>query len=222
MTRKSEEEWKDIKGYEGLYLISNYGKILSLYRFKENGKGGYYQYTKKLTKTMTTTGYEKIELTKDQKTKSIKVHRLVAKHFCPNPYNYNIVNHLDGNPLNNYYENLEWCRQVDNIQHAYDTNLRPTFEIDKKSLEHLYINRNMSMADIGELFDVTAPTIKIKLDEYDIGKEVVTKYQIEPDWLKEQISIGRPNKDIAKELGCDPSLISHYKTRLKEEGKIYG
>ena len=53
------EEWKDIEGYEGLYLISNYGRVLSLRRFRENGNGGYYQDTKLLTQTYASTGYKK-------------------------------------------------------------------------------------------------------------------------------------------------------------------
>lgn len=59
--------------------------------------------------------------------KQLSVHRLVAMHFLPNPYNYSQVNHKDGNKLNNHYSNLEWCNPEQNIQHALETGLRKGF-----------------------------------------------------------------------------------------------
>ena len=59
--------------------------------------------------------------------KQLSVHRLVALHFLPNPYNYSQVNHKDGNKLNNHYSNLEWCTAKQNMQHAFGTGLRKGF-----------------------------------------------------------------------------------------------
>ena len=59
--------------------------------------------------------------------KQLSVHRLVATHFLPNPYNYSQVNHKDGNKLNNHYSNLEWCTAKQNMQHAFETGLRKGF-----------------------------------------------------------------------------------------------
>lgn len=68
-------------------------------------------------------GYAIVTLDGEQ----LSVHRLVAKHFIPNPYDHRVVNHIDGNKFNNSVENLEWCSQEDNAQHALITGLRKGF-----------------------------------------------------------------------------------------------
>ena len=89
------EEWKDIIGYEGLYQVSNLGRVR---RSGKILKGGY-----------NNKGYHTINLCKKGISKSFFVHRLVAIAFIPNPNNLPIVNHKDENPKNNCIENLEWC-----------------------------------------------------------------------------------------------------------------
>ena len=96
------EEWRDIKGYEGLYQISNKGRVKSL-NYKRTGK-------EKIRKPGKRRGYFFITLyKKGEKPKSFDIHRLVAEHFLPNPDNLPVVNHKDENKLNNNVENLEWC-----------------------------------------------------------------------------------------------------------------
>lgn len=216
-----EEEWKDIQGYEGSYLISNLGRVISLYKYRNNGRSGYFQNTMVLKQTKTTTGYWKVELTKDGERKSIKVHRLVAKHFVPNPYKYEVVNHKDGNPLNNHFKNLEWCRQIDNVNHAIENSLKDVFDIDEKSLRYLYLEQNKTPVEIGSMFGLSRVPIDRKINEYGIKKETVTKFEINQDWLIKQLEAGKKNKDIAKEVGCDCSLISKYKSRLERGENIY-
>lgn len=104
--------WLPIPNYEELYKIDTFGNIKSLRR-------------NIILKPMKDKkGYYKIGLHKDGKTKFFSIHRLVALSFLPNPNDYNVINHIDGNPSNNYVENLEWCTQSHNIQHAYDTGLK--------------------------------------------------------------------------------------------------
>lgn len=102
------EEWRDIKGYEGLYQISNYGRVKSFIGF--NGHD-YIKREKILApyKQRTNLNYARsvVKLFKDGNKKDFKVHRLVAKAFIPNPNNYKIVNHIDGNPLNNRVNNFK-------------------------------------------------------------------------------------------------------------------
>ena len=216
-----EEQWKDIKGYEGLYLISNKGRILSLYQYKKNGGSGYFINTRELKKSITTTGYEKVELAKDGKKKSHKIHRLVAKHFVANPFNREVVNHIDGDYLNNNADNLEWCTTAENCLHALDEGLKGSFDIDKNSLEYLYLEKNMTPNEIGKLFGLSRTPIDVKLKEYAIEKRPATTYQIKKEWLEEQFKCGLTNKEIAESLGCDPSLISKYKSRIEKGEGIY-
>ena len=218
-----EEQWKDIKGYEGIYLISNRGRVLSLYRYKERARGtsGYFINTRELKKSITTTGYESVGLVKDGKTKTHKIHRLVAKHFVANPFNRDVVNHIDGDYLNNNADNLEWCTTAENCLHALDEGLKRSFDIDKNSLEYLYLTKNMTPGEIGRLFGLSRAPIDAKLEEYAIEKRPATTYRIKEEWLEEQFKCGLTNKEIAESLGCDQSLISKYKSRIEKGEGIY-
>lgn len=118
------EEWKDIKGYEGLYQISNFGRVKSLARTIK-----YRQYTKetdeKIMKLiLNKRGYLYAHLCKNGKYKWYRVHRLVAEAFVDNPYHKEQVNHIDRNVLNNKSTNLEWCTNEENMKHAKETGFR--------------------------------------------------------------------------------------------------
>lgn len=98
----NQEEWRAVKGYEGLYEVSNLGKIrnaktlhiLSIFKNKR--------------------GYCRVDLWKNNKQKKYAVHRVVAEAFIPNIYNKPQVNHIDENKSNNNADNLEWCTQLEN------------------------------------------------------------------------------------------------------------
>ena len=92
-----KEEWRDIKGYEGKYQVSNLGRVYSFHK-------------KDVLKTLKhPKGYLMIRLSKNGKGKTFRIHILVAIHFIPNPNNYSQVNHRDENKSNNCVSNLEWC-----------------------------------------------------------------------------------------------------------------
>ncbi len=102
------EEWKDVEGYEGLYQVSNFGKIRSIYRYKRELKPLY-----------TNSGYIQAQLCKDKTVKAVLVHRIVANAFIPNTENKPCINHKDGNKHNNHISNLEWCTFSENEKHSY-------------------------------------------------------------------------------------------------------
>jgi len=99
------EIWRDIKGYEGLYQVSNLGRVKSLGR----QHGFLYKQDRIMKPFKTKFNYYKINLYKNGVKKNFFIHRLVALAFIPNPNNYPVINHKDENPSNNYVDNLEWC-----------------------------------------------------------------------------------------------------------------
>ena len=130
-----KEIWKDIIGYEGLYQVSNFGRVKSLDKimFVYGCQKDPIQAIKKgkiLTPRKNSDGYDKVSLTKNKVAKEYFIHRLVAICFLDNPNNYEEVNHIDGNKTNNNVSNLEWCTHLQNMQHCYENNLR------KKSTTH--------------------------------------------------------------------------------------
>lgn len=111
------EEFRDIVGYEGLYQISNYGRVKSL---KIRNSVNIHNQTKILKQCESKFGYYIVNLS----NKSQRVHRLVALTFIPNLENYYCVNHIDGNKHNNKVDNLEWCTSSYNNYEAYRLGLR--------------------------------------------------------------------------------------------------
>jgi hypothetical protein len=102
-----KEEWKPVSGYEGLYEVSNFGRVRSLktgIMLRLNNRGLEYRSV--------------LLCKKDLANKSLRVHRLVAQAFIPNPENKPCVNHIDNNPNNNRVSNLEWVTPKENYQHS--------------------------------------------------------------------------------------------------------
>lgn len=98
------EIWKDIKGYEGLYQVSNKGRVKSL-KYNKTKK------EKVLKSSTNNAGYLSVELWKYGERKKCYIHRLVATAFIDNQENNLEINHKDENPENNSIENLEWCNR---------------------------------------------------------------------------------------------------------------
>lgn len=114
----SKEVWKDVLGYEGLYKVSDLGNIISLPR------KGTIKTEKLLKPKIDKDGYLCVTLYKNNTRKSYHVHRIVAMSFINNYDNLPQVNHIDGNKQNNNINNLEWCTNQENIQHAWEIGLK--------------------------------------------------------------------------------------------------
>lgn len=115
---REEEIWKDIEGYEGLYQVSNMGRVKSLSRMKWSGRG-YFKTPEKILKARPfKNGYLYVNLWKDGKMKHYTIHRLVSQAFIPNPNNLPQVNHIDENKENNCVDNLEWVTCKENLNHG--------------------------------------------------------------------------------------------------------
>lgn len=118
----NDEVWKDIKDYEGLYQVSNLGRVKSLKMWNNNKHiKGYIQRDKILKpKLNRNTGYYYVTLYKEKdKARYFTIHRLTAQAFLDNPNCYPCINHIDGNKKNNSIDNLEWCSYKHNSREAH-------------------------------------------------------------------------------------------------------
>lgn len=142
------EIWKDIAGYEGLYQVSNFGRVKSLprtvtyTRICNNKEQNVISHHSGRIMSLPTNGagYIHVPITRG---KNMQVHRLVAEAFIPNPENKPFVNHIDGNKTNNRVDNLEWVTNRENQRHAIDV-------LGRKPGE--YQNKPIKCVETGEIF----------------------------------------------------------------------
>lgn len=163
------KEWRDIKGYEGLYKVSSNGEIYSLISGKE-----------RVLKISKSNGYVLIDLYKDGIGKWFRVHRLVAEAFIENPDNLPIVIHLDNNKQNNHYSNLKWGTISENTKQAFDDKLIDTSntflltdgadEIICKGYSELIEYTGYKKSSISEYIKTNNPIKKGKYKGYKIFK----------------------------------------------------
>ena len=133
-----KEIWKDVLGYEGVYKVSNCGRVWSvrkkiLMKLHDNGAGK---------------GYKYIWGHKDGNREKLYIHIIVAQAFIPNPKNLPEVNHKDENPENNCVENLEWCT------HKYNSRYSNEVEILRFSKDGAFIDEWSSMQEIEKTLNI--------------------------------------------------------------------
>lgn len=151
------EMWQDVKGYEGLYQVSNCGKVYSHYR------GG------RVLKSWTNKhGYEVLTLNHKGIKKEYKMHRLVALHFLKRGGEAKEVNHIDGCKTNNRLDNLEWCTRSENMVHAFKKGLathkgsnhpRTTLTEDKVLSIRNHLGKGVTVNEVAKMYEVRANTI---------------------------------------------------------------
>ena len=170
-------DWKDIKGYEGLYQISNTGQVKSLGRYQKGRFGNLSFYKEKILKMSPIDGYKAVCLCKDAKGKTHWVHKLVAHHFIDNKENKPQINHIDGDKKNNNYENLEWCTYHENLSHAMKNNLRATCERNGSAKL-----KNNQVLKIREIYRKKEKTIKELMEIYGVAYSTMQQLVTNVTW----------------------------------------
>jgi len=165
---ESKEIWKDIKDYEGMYQVSNLGRIKTLERIVKYDTPPYshtvHMKIKKISKK--NNGYMIVGLWKDNKGKNFHIHRLVANAFIDNPENKATVNHIDSDKTNNCVTNLEWNTQSENNKHAFKVGARKplvgdkctftkTTEKEVLEMRELYATGNYSYKELATLYNLS-------------------------------------------------------------------
>jgi hypothetical protein len=145
--------WKDIKGYEGVYKISNYGEVYSIF-------------TNKVLKPHLKEGYYEAFLYNNGK-KARRIHSLVAEYFVPNPGNLPRVNHIDNNKLNNCYRNLEWYAFV------YTDRLENT--------HYVYLSANDILTIYDSVWNCHIPMTELA-DQYNVRKSTINDIKSGKKW----------------------------------------
>lgn len=154
----NEELWADVVGYEGLYKISNNGRVLSL-SFNKT------QVAKIMAPQTDRYGYTRVGLCGRGKQKYCLVHRLVAEAFISNTSNLAVVNHIDGVKTNNEVSNLEWTTSVKNSNHAktaglYRTgNTHPMAKLSWDDVTKIRNNTTLSGPKLALKFGVSSSVI---------------------------------------------------------------
>ena len=152
--KNNKEIWKDIQGYEGLYQVSNLGRIKSGYKSIILQPG-------------VCRGYLIVNLYKDKKGLSQKVHRLVAQAFIPNPENKPTVNHKDGNKQNNCVSNLEWATIKEQNNHALKLGLMENAKkIRAKNMKNITIKYLKKRSE----------KLKKPVNQYDLNGKFIKMY----------------------------------------------
>lgn len=160
------EKFKPIKGYELIYEISNIGRVKALSKTVSTGFGRFQYYPEKIMKSnVAGNGYMMVRLTNRSISKSFTLHRLVAIHFIENHDSLPIINHKDGNKINNNVGNLEWCDYSYNLTHAYSTGIKTGAWRGKFSTNHPKTKQIVQL-------DISGNTIK----EWPSANEVASHY----------------------------------------------
>lgn len=118
-----KEIWKEVDGYNGIYFVSNTGKVKSIDHYCKGRVGSGKQIGRTLKQSVSHKGYLRVSLSLNKVRFNTGAHILVAKAFVPNPENKPQVNHKNGIKTDNYPDNLEWCTNKENQIHAVKNNL---------------------------------------------------------------------------------------------------
>jgi hypothetical protein len=186
---------KELQNYEGLYLIDSIGNVVSMPR--QQGSHFVNQY-KILGTKVNRLGYKEVALSKDGKTKTVLLHRLLAIHFIPNPDNLPCVNHKNGIKSDNRLENLEWCSRSYNTKHAYENNLGDFKTFANAGIEKMnYETEYVKVVLISEQGEELIFNSSVEAAEYlGTNKDAVTSAIRKSQKVKKHKAFGFKRKDL--------------------------
>jgi hypothetical protein len=174
------EIWKPVKGYEDLYMVSNYGRIKALPKIVVYKNGRMYKYEEKILVGNNSNGYRTISLVKNKSKITNCIHILVGQAFIENPDNKPVINHLDGNRANNFYKNLEWATSSENQYHSYNILCHKAVRGESNGQSKLKADE---VIEIRELY-ASGKTLKAIANKYDVCAETIRKIIIGKTWSK--------------------------------------
>lgn len=179
---ENEVIWKSVKGYEGIYEVSNSGYVRSLDHYPIGRNGNGIQKGRILKTSVSSKGYLQCSLSLEKKRFHTGVHRLVAIAFIENPNNLPQVNHKDGNKLNNNDWNLEWCTNSENQIHAVENGL---IEHNYGQKHHMAKLTNVQASEIREKFILNPTrTLQSVADEYNVSLQTIFKIKQNQTYVK--------------------------------------
>lgn len=218
------EEWRDIKGYEGYYQVSNMGRVKSLERKIKRSRCGDATIKSKILKLWDTKDYYPYaHLCVCNKRKLIKIHRVIAETFIPNPENKPCINHINGKKNDNRVENLEWCTYSENNFHAFrmglNNNAKGEMSVNSKlkdddiiEIKRLYFIEKKSLLEVSLKYGVCKGTID-EIIRCRNWKQIKTPY----DHLlgtPENSRSARNSKPILQ-LSEDGEILKEYKSQIE-------
>ncbi len=167
------EEWRDVKGYEGYYQVSNYGRVKSLKRKRSTGPKPGILKERILKGTLNGEGYRCVKLYKNGFKKTFKIHTLLADAFIPLKYWHECVNHKDGDKSNNRISNIERCTIQYNVIHAFENNLNHRLDIDEQVLRKLYVEKELPVKEIAEVFECCVKSVRNYIRKYELQRRAI-------------------------------------------------
>lgn len=183
------EIWKAVKGFEGLYEVSNLGRVKSLERITQSSSKNGNVYERKthgrtLKQYVDRYGYMKVILTKEGKPYYFTVHRLVAIAFVENPHSKKCVDHIDCNRTNNHSDNLRWVTVDENLQHSHNLgrqkwNAKPVIATSPSGKKYVFVsqreagrNTGLNQSSIGRCANGQTNSVKGWYFEYGSNESV--------------------------------------------------
>jgi hypothetical protein len=213
MENKDTEIWIDIKGHEGCYQISNHGKVKSLDRIVIKSNGVKMFRKGQIMTSVNYDGYMRVRVEK----KVLSVHRLVAKHFIPNPENFSQVDHIDGNTLNAHVDNLRWCNGGSNMKNAWNNRSRTMSKHKAPNLLNGEIWKTINnigkdfyqISNFGRVRALKHTTISIDNKTYYIPEKLITQHKGRADYFRVTLNekAHRVHILVAKEFIKNPNNL---------------